>query len=302
MKYCTQCGTQNADENKFCQACGKAFQMVVTPQPAAAVPAGMTSTPLAREVLKQALGKVLFLVATILFSAATFFQFLYLFEQSNGAEQFFSDFSSGFQTMSVGTVASFDLSGLILIVPYGLLCAGLWVLFAQGRKAEADTIGTSGVQLVKVGTIIHMSIVCGLLALVVIILLIGQMVALFDYSYGDALILIPIVFLLIAPVTVFLVLTYVKVLQLLHATRRIITDGVTDFKVSQFLIVMCYVLSATYIIDALSSLGSSFLGFLGSGCEAAFLIVIAICLTKYKKELAMLQTYLSQAGTQEGQI
>ncbi len=300
MKYCTQCGTPSADENKFCRACGKAFQTAMEQVP---VPTGITSTPLAKHALKETLGKVLFFVATILFSAATLFEFLgFLFEQSYNAGQFFSDFASGFEVMHVGTATSIDLTGLVLLAPYGLICAGLWILFAQGKKTDADTIGTTGIQILKVGTIIHMSIVCGVLGLIVLLLSVYQVVALFDYSYDDALVYVPLVFIVIAALLVALILTYVRALKLLNATRRIATDGVTDFKVSQFLIVMCYVLGAIYVLDALSSVGSNFLGFLGSGCEAAFLIVIAICLTNYKNELAMLQTYLMQEGGQEEKV
>lgn len=313
MKYCTQCGRPSADENKFCQACGKAFQTVVAQvpaqepvapaaqpvvqvavQPAAPVPAGMTSTPLAKRALKEVLQSVLFFVATILFSVVTALTLIRGFLNQMTFGDVLSDFSSEFEMMNMGTTGSVDLTNLIFLAPYGLICAGLWVLFAQGKKENADTIGTGGIQLIKVGTIIHMSVVCGLLGLIVILLSVYQVVALFDYSYDEALILIPIVFMIVAALLVFLVLTYVKALQLLNATRRIVTDGATDFKVSQFLIVMCYVQAGLTGLSAVASISSSFLSFLIGACEAGFMIMIALCLSNYKNELKILQAYLAQ--------
>lgn len=310
MKYCTQCGKPNADESKFCYACGKPMAVAVpkpapapqpapTPQPMSRpapalqpVPANAKVTPLAKGVLKEVLNSGLFFAATILFSVLTVLTLINSLFNQMALGDAFSDFASEFEMMNVGTTGSADLTNLIFLAPYGLICAGLWVLFAQGKKAETEPIGTVGIQLTKIGTIIHMSTGCGLLALIVILLSVYQFVAFVDASYEEAALVIPLALMLVAGVLALMIFTYIQGLKLLNDAKRVITSDITDFKVSLFFIVMCYVEAGVAVFMGMFS--ESFWDFLLGACQAAFLILIALCLTKYKKELSILKTYLEQ--------
>lgn len=297
--YCSQCGKQLAD-GEVCSCRQQAVQQT---------PVGSVTPELrdAAAVLKKWLSSWVVLTVAILYSALVLFTFInalvpvdytavleemesmlgidlgdILSEAELGAE------ISGFNTVS-NAISSCALPGL--------LCAGLWMLYAGARKKDAKSVSTGGFTMLKVVTIINFIGLCMVLALVLIVAFVVILLASVNngfqtgdylYTFDEPELVIMVCLLLmfiVIGVAVLEVIMFLKGLKTLNGAKEVATTGKPNNKASKFLMVMLYIAAGSGIVSNLTSLFTTPLVALQGLCQAAYCFFAAFALMQYRKEM-----------------
>lgn len=184
-------------------------------------------------------------------------------------------------------------------IPAILNAVALWMFFATCRNRENGNVSTAGLTISKVLAIISAVCVCLMMVLALIfcgvLILGGAMGELDDVGYeygmylGEALVLVGVIALVVMAVALVLVLLYyISVVKTINRIKATALTGAPDNRVSQYLIVMNYILAVFAGLGALTSIGTSILSCLGGLCQAAVLVLISLLLSRYRAGMTML--------------
>lgn len=193
--------------------------------------------------------------------------------------------------VSSGSVSS-AISIVVSIVLSSLTTIALWLHYFTCKNQNSGNISTAGLTILKVFTwisIVSVIIVCVCMVILMVALMAlgGSLGAYYDSPEAAGLTVGLIVFLLILLGALLgLMLAYeIAMLRVINRAKTIAYNGIPDNRVSQFLIVMSYLMGGFSCLVALISLfGSPLSGIAGLASGAAS-ILTGVCLSRYRKEM-----------------
>ncbi len=298
--YCSQCGKQLAD-GEVC-ACRQQTQRSMPQQPA---PAQQTATG----VLKKALSSWVFLTVAILYSVILLFTFIIpLMTDYNtilsgleyGLGVDLSEVISAIDMNDPTFRASIAGSTLGSCILPGLICTGLWMLYAGAKSKETVGVKTGGFIMLKVVTIINFIGMCVIFAIAVfavwVVMLLASANSGFEaggyrYTFDDpeAIIVVCILLLAVLAVVVALeIIMYLKGLKTLNGAIKVANTGMPNNKASMFLVVMLYIAAGGSLLNGLQFFALNGLSALVMLCQAAYCFFAAFGLMKYRSEMKKL--------------
>ncbi len=235
--------------------------------------------------VRKMLTAPLFLVAIIGYSAYGLFQFIGAFAGSSISDNliyklmrmqgvyglnslYYNIYGMGYNFIKVVTT-------LIGIIPVLLIITGMWMLFVSVKTSKENTIGTAGLTMIRVIVIIRLVALC----ISVILLEIGF---LFLMKYANPTIMFVVMILVLGIASVGIIY-YVKLSATIQTMKITIFTGVPNNGISQYLIVICYIMGGVSALMALVALATlSLFGLLSNAGLATSNIVFAIYLSKYR--------------------
>ncbi len=320
--FCSNCGTENANNNQFCQNCGNAlttqapetafqpapqaapYQSFTPPQPR---PQPQPKRPLSGNPVLNAVKTMgtsaLFLIAIIAFSASALFSLFGAFS-SNATGLLGTIFNyaddlglSYIVDEAYGVFRGITVFTTILnLIPAALIITGLWMSFVSAGNRAYDGMKTSGLGIIKAVSIIQL-IAYDLLIVVIEILLISATSSIQSdyYDTSGATSLFVFAMLIVAGIGTFLTLYYANILKTINTIKTTIITAQPSYKVSSFVAVMCFVSAVFSFFELFTAYG--FFAVMQTLASIVSSVCFGIFLFKYKgKMTAMLapanyQTY-----------
>lgn len=327
---CKNCGAEIAQGTTFCPECVKAVQSNNGAQSYGQNPYGSQSQfgghnyygqqmaygnaipadmPAGFANIIKGLRSSLFIAAVVAFTASLVFTLVNTlmgysayssayYNMLNGIGRVTGDYSAlnelysyGF-TYNVGGV----IGGLIGMMPSIIICAGLWMLFAEGRK-NYSPIKNTGIVLIKVLTIVRMIMALVVLAICMLVCILCIIVGVgasssnyFTDSGATSSILIGVAVVLMFVIVVagaLGVFYYLQLLKTLTGIEMQMATGRPADKISGFVIVMMFIGGVFTALASLVSLfsGSVLAGF-GGICSAVSSIFFCMILLNLKNDNA----------------
>lgn len=295
--FCSDCGTENREDTKFCVNCGNCLK----PQNTNYYENNIQPVSPAVGTIKRLASSQLFLAAVILFSAAILFSIAYAVTARTTIIQMLyslgrelnlgADYYALIQSIPLrGEILYSALSGQIFAI---LTAAGLWMIYASAKDKSTIGVKTAGFTMIKVVNIIGI-VIMSIAAVVVIVAAVvafaatSYYFAAYDSYYQDEYISVALAVLLIMVFAViigvaFSIVFYARVLATINSAKRTIETGVSSGKASGFVGVMCYIIGIIVALNSVSAI--AFLGVFGvlsTLCDAAALIIFGIILFKYR--------------------
>lgn len=301
--FCTKCGRQLAD-GEVC-SCQQGQQQSNNTQ--YGYQNGRATTP-ALALLKKTLSSGLFLALAILYSVVVLFTFINALRPVDITETVYQLetaldininellYDMGLELDTTQT-SSFGMDTIISLIPSALICAGLWLLYANAKGKNGSTINPRGFTFERVSVIINMVLLCFVCVILVLIVAAVIMFASsglslelggYTYELENPEIIVGIMgFLLvfILALLALMIVYYVKALTTIKAVTFTMMTGQPNDKISQFLIVMLYITGGIGALSGLTSLFTDFLSGINSLCSAAFAIIAAYMLSDYKRKI-----------------
>lgn len=299
--YCTNCGTQNADDASFCRNCGSPLKKSQTgyqqpyqapryrQAPYSQRPASSAGTAVLRNVCSSPVA----LVAIIAYTAAAFFSFLNAVFNSYGIlSNFYQiadllDMRSFYRTLS----GSFVALSIIAMIPTVLIAVGLWLTYTSAASKTSAGVKTIGLTIIKVVLIVNLSIIGGLLAIVEIVEIVAlstvsQVSSYYGY-YGSASSVMTGslvgVMIVIAIALALVILFYVKAVKTVNTIRQTAQSGVPSDNVSVFVAVMSFIMGGFTVISIIGSYGA--LAVFSNLCSATAYITFGVFLLSYRGKM-----------------
>lgn len=185
-------------------------------------------------------------------------------------------------------------------IPEILIAVAMWITFTSSRNAQSGNVSTAGLTICKVLSIISLVGVCigaaALLILLVVFLVAGanELGNAMAYDYYDAsmaqagIAVVVVLAIVLTAVLVLMIFYQVSVIKTINRIKATAVSGVPDNRVSNYLIVMNYILAVGSALGGLANLFTSpFIGLAGL-VGAATLIIISILLSKYRSAMSLL--------------
>lgn len=261
----------------------------------------MLSSNPALNALKTIGSSPLFLVAAILYS----FTVVISFVASMNADASLAVAYQMMEAMDVdpsllypymNAASGSTVAGAIIgLIPTGLIAAGMWLHYATCRDVKNGGISTTGLTICKVLSIITLVLICIAAVFIVVgavLMFVGAGMMTDEYgaiTEAGAIAGAAGVLLVAGLIAVALgIVYYVSVIKTINRIKGTALSGVPDNRVSRFLTVMNYIMAVCTAITAMVSLFTSPLSGLGSLASAACMILISVCLDRYRKEMTML--------------
>lgn len=299
---CPKCGRNNPD-GMACP-CGAPL---LSSNPAVNLIKTLGSSPLflAAAILATA-APVLFILALVT-SGGQYVSGLISFRYTiNGQEVVYPSAGNDFGAVVLGS--------LLFALPVLLAALGIWLFYGSSRNRHTGNVSTAGLTLCKVIAIaavvwlIAMAAVFALL-MVIAMILSGPLTEAMYYETGGyipsglfvgmALVaLVLFVGMLLLPI-----FFYFGVIKVLNRIKRTARTGEPNDKVSYYVMVFLFILAVFGAIGGLAGLFSNFWGGASSLCYAAFYVLCALLLNKYRNKMTMLRyppvqpVYAAPAGT-----
>ena len=285
---CPKCGRNNPD-GMACP-CGAPL---LSSNPAVNLIKTLGSSPLflAAAILATA-APVLFILALVT-SGGQYVSGLISFRYTiNGQEVVYPSAGNDFGAVVLGS--------LLFALPVLLAALGIWLFYGSSRNRHTGNVSTAGLTLCKVIAIaavvwlIAMAAVFALL-MVIAMILSGPLTEAMYYETGGyipsglfvgmALVaLVLFVGMLLLPI-----FFYFGVIKVLNRMKRTARTGEPNDKVSYYVMVFLFILAVFGAIGGLAGLFSNFWGGASSLCYAAFYVLCAMLLGKYRSKMSMLR-------------
>lgn len=299
---CPKCGRNNPD-GMACP-CGAPL---LSSNPAVNLIKTLGSSPLflAAAILATA-APVLFILALVT-SGGQYVSGLISFRYTiNGQEVVYPSAGNDFGAVVLGS--------LLFALPVLLAALGIWLFYGSSRNRHTGNVSTAGLTLCKVIAIaaVVLCIVAAALYAILLLLLMIFSNAFSEWIYYNSgeyvpaglfvgLALVALVFfvgLMLLPI-----FFYFGVIKVLNRIKRTARTGEPNDKVSYYVMVFLFILAVFGAIGGLAGLFSNFWGGASSLCYAAFYVLCALLLNKYRNKMTMLRyppvqpVYAAPAGT-----
>ncbi len=256
------------------------------------------------QAVKRSAGSILFLLATITYTANLVLSLVELFTQFTPGSVFYSTLrNAAVMEPEIASVLP-AIQGVVMIfavtflVPTLLACIGFWTFYASSKSHMRPVVSTGGLSLVQAVIIIRL-VGVSLLLLLLGVMLLPLSVALIDYAsdlyyassyytpYNVPAVIIIGVLILLRVFLIFYIIYYAKALGTI-ATVKAASNGSYPAKpVSMFVIVMNFLLAGFQAISLISILFSdfSFMSFVSTLLSITFLILISLVLLQFRREM-----------------
>ncbi len=299
---CPKCGRNNPD-GMACP-CGAPL---LSSNPAVNLLKSLGSSPLflAAAILATA-APVLFILALVT-SGGQYASGLISFRYTiNGQEVVYPGVGNDFGAVVLGS--------LLFALPVLLAALGMWLFYGSSRNRHTGNVSTAGLTICKVIAIaaVVLCIVAAALYAILLLLLMIFSNAFSEWIYYNSgeyvpaglfvgLALVALVFfvgLMLLPI-----FFYFGVIKALNRMKRTARTGEPNDKVSYYVMVFLFILAVFGAIGGLVGLFSNFWGGASSLCYAAFYVLCALLLNKYRNKMTMLRyppvqpVYAAPAGT-----
>ena len=299
---CPKCGRNNPD-GMACP-CGAPL---LSSNPAVNLLKSLGSSPLflAAAILATA-APVLFILALVT-SGGQYVSGLISFRYTiNGQEFVYPSAGNDFGAVVLGS--------LLFALPVLLAALGMWLFYGSSRNRHTGNVSTAGLTICKVIAIaaVVLCIVAAALYAILLLLLMIFSNAFSEWIYYNSgeyvpaglfvgLALVALVFfvgLMLLPI-----FFYFGVIKALNRMKRTARTGEPNDKVSYYVMVFLFILAVFGAIGGLVGLFSNFWGGAASLCYAAFYVLCALLLNKYRNKMTMLRyppvqpVYAAPVGT-----
>ena len=252
-------------------------------------------------VIKKLGSSPLFLTAAILYSASMLLSLVFSFSGSM-MQSYLYDFlaNTGMDYDAIYTIinSAGESSGFSSILSAGpgiLPCIAMWMVYATCRDKRTGNISTAGLTIFKVIAIISLVVFCIVEAMIVLFGIIGMAGGLsYEYSYdsygvsGGLIAIFGILMIIAAGIFVLMIIFYASLVKTINRIKVCAVTGMPDQRVSQFLIVMLWISGVSSCFVGLGSLFRAPLLGLGTLASAVCEILIAVLLSKLRKEMTAL--------------
>lgn len=260
----------------------------------------LSSNP-AVNVLKNIGSSGLFLGAAVCYTVAAVLSFISAVTPNANAAQLLqslyelTDMDPSVYAAMASATSSSAVGAVIGMIPTILIAVALWLTYVSCRSAQTGGVSTAGMTICKVISIIGIvgiciGIVC-LLAFGVVLLAAGGMAfSEVGYGYEEAAVAasaIAVLMLVLAALLVVVLLYEIFIVKTINRIKATALTGTPDDRVSQFVIVMSWISGVCAIISGLGMLFTSPLSGLSGLASAVCAILIAVCLSQYKKQMRM---------------
>lgn len=317
--FCPNCGSQVAQDTRFCPMCGHTINAAPAASVAPVAPT-LQQTPSngfadrVREAVRFIGSSPLFLVITCLYtllqlvsflsigySSSSMFESLYPMLREMGMSA--SDIREMSQVFSSGT----GIVSLFSMIPSILIMSGLWMIYGTS-VGRSKRISTAGYTMIQVITIIQLVFI-GIALLIGFIVLLAAFVGLnaSHYATDEALTILAIVLTVYIAVAVFVFVYYIKICTTLSKVKTTLHTGTPNRYVSGFVAVICFILGAFNAISGLTILLNTvdlddftagvLLNRLPSLFYAAIQIMVGVLIFIYKSRMSALEYEESQLGS-----
>lgn len=267
--FCKECGTQLADNSRFCPQCGCVRSVTppaepVTPQKQAVTPPTDPTQSFADKVLstaKKVGSSPIFLIATICF---TLVQLLNLFSVNSintlflAYSDLFAEFGQYGWTMMEILNKFASGTSLVSMIPGFMVAAALWRIYGSCASRK-PTVNTFGLSVIFVINLVQMVFTC--LFLLGIFVLLGVLYFSAENLFGADAEMMEIFCLIVAAVVLviftFTLIYYSKICTSISNVRSTLKTGVPNKKVSRFVAIICYISGGSMILNGVDSLFSA---------------------------------------------
>lgn len=273
----------------------------------------LSSNP-AVNVIKTLGSSPLFLAAAILYTASVVLGFfsslgssalfteLYYYGANYGLDpDIFYPLMDALESGSVVTV-------VVEAIPSLLMAAAMWMFYATCCSTKSGNISTAGLTVCKVLSYITVVGIC-LLALLLVACFVILLIAAaaggvttasyydgygYDYGYGAAasatavIVLVAVVLVVAVALLVLLLVYQLAVIRTINRVKASALTGTPDNRVPRFLTGMLFVLGVLGGLGGLASLFTSPVSGLAALASAACMILLALCLGRYRNLMTML--------------
>ena len=282
--FCKECGTQLADNSRFCPQCG-CVQSVMPPAESVAPP---TQSPKSFgdkviSTAKKVGSSPIFLIATICFTAVQLLNLLSI-NSINTLFQAYSDLFAefgqyGWAMMEALNKLSSGIS-LVSMIPGFMVAAALWRIYGSCASRK-PTVNTFGLSVIFVINLVQMVFAC--LFLLGIFVLMGVLYFSADDLFGADAEMMEIFFLIMAAVVLVIfvctLIYYSKICHSISNVRSTLKTGVPNKKVSRLVAIICFISGGSMVINGVDSLFSAGMTALGSLYEESVYYPLASVFT-----------------------
>ncbi len=309
--FCPYCGAHSADSSRFCTKCGRALTGTAAPA-APAVRYQPAPNPLTAGLAEKTLlalrklgASPLFLVICICFSVMQLLSLLTIGTVNTGDTEAIYDLlrqlgmsRSEINDLLSGINGASGFSSFMGMIPGFLIMSGLWMVYGTCVN-KSSPVGTAGLTMILVITILQL-VGIGLVLLILLFASIAAVIASNAMGgYGEvaaaAQIASIIIFVVVAGITAFVLVYYIKIFTTISKIKATIRTGVPNRKISGFVAVMCFIaggfsaIGSLISLAALSIMPSNLISVLITLLSSTVAILIGVLIFLYKSKMAQLE-------------
>lgn len=319
MSFCSKCGNNIADGVSFCSKCGAKITPFEQAQKVAeenvTTYAESVSQPVYRPVsypptimaIKKLGSAPLFLIAVIAFTINVLWSFIMSVSGKTGITS--ALYMAANSLMSIDSDAAYYimdmidegyavmrgvdvLFAIISIIPVALTAVGLWMIFASCADKSGKKLGTGGLSVIKIISIINLVFVCIGAFLIEIVFLIAMIASANSFAGGDVAWVFGLSMLLVLLVYIPVIIYYVKVIKSINVAKHSILTARPCEKASRFVGVLCYagagvtvigfIVSVIQAIVTFGYMGGVFSNFVTTICSTTAYICFGMLIFRYR--------------------
>lgn len=293
----------------ICPKCGNSVPDG-TPCPCGAP---VLSTNPALQVLKTVASSPRFLALAILLSVSTVFSIIASCTVGDNLAFLYENLANyGVDTYAMREAmeaagSTSVVSAVLGSIPTILLVVGAWMHYATCRSTASGNISTAGLTICKVLTILEIiGISLGVLGVLILLVvgIIGAGVSAnqpYDEWSGLAAVgsgLLIVVSIVLLALFVLLIVYDVCQLKIINRVKSTALSGIPDGRISQFYIVLSFIFAIFGILGGIVSLFGNVWQGLSGLTSSVVLLLSAMCLSEYKKKIALLMNPVNQSPYQ----
>jgi len=298
--FCAQCGTQNPDNNAFCEQCGAKIQEQQSFEPVYTKPVyrvrQLSSHPVIN-VLKKIAGSPLFLAAVIAFSVQVLFAVINSVNDGSKIHEYAYVVLNAFAAyiprevynVISEMIYSSDVAGIFIAIicqiPSMVLCAGLWILYASAKDRRYDGMKTAGITIIKVTSVINLIGTCiGAAAVELLLVLMAMLYMNLGIQEAEVLAVYMLVLAVFGIVAGVILIFYdAKIIQSINRAKNTALTGVFSKKASVFVGVYSFIIAFLNIITMVTDM--TFVNVMFCLATIAELVCFALVIFKYNESM-----------------
>ncbi len=249
----------------------------------------------ALNVLKTVGSSSQFLVAAVLYSLGVLLTLIGNLSASSGIMGWILDYAYQFDVdmsylypylQNMGGTSAF--SAILSSIPTILMAVAFWLHYSTCRGVKSGGISTAGLTIWKVMTyivLVCLIVLAAIFAISMVIILIGGTAVAGDEGAMVVGVVVFCVILLGAMLALILPYLVAKI-RIINRAKNVAATGIPDNRVSQYYIVINWIMAIFNIISGVSMLFLTPLSGIAGLCSAVAVILYTLCLTRYRSEMS----------------
>ena len=191
------------------------------------------------------------------------------------------------------------LGTLVGMMPGIIIAIGLWMTYGACASKAPKKLGTAGLTMIKVLTIINLVFVCLALVIGELLLFVGLIAALDSFAGTEGAMVIGVIMIFVLLCMVLSIVYYAKVIKSLNAAKNTAITGRPFANASIFVGVLCFISAVCSIIGIIPTTVTAAAGFAPIGvffanlittiCSATMSICFGALIFKYRSQMKSIQ-------------